>query len=78
MTSRNGPEAVEKHLPQRMRQVDRALSQLHDIVVRGLKHGFFECTVSSEIIHERKRRLLIKAGHSFQFVIAVDELDVDD
>ena len=40
----------------------------------GLEHGFFECTVIGEIIHERKRRLLSKAGNSFQFVIAADEL----
>jgi hypothetical protein len=60
--------------PDRQRQVDRALDKLREIVWQGLEHGFFECTVIGEIIHERKRRLLIKAGNSFQFVIAADEL----
>jgi hypothetical protein len=62
----------------RLRQVDCALNKLREIVWKGLEHGFFECTVIGEIIQERKRRLLIKAGNSFQFVIAADELGLDD
>jgi hypothetical protein len=64
--------------PDGLGQVDRALAKLREIVWQGLEHGFFECTVVGEIIHERKRRLLIKAGKSFQFVIAADELDRED
>jgi hypothetical protein len=73
--SRNDPESTAKLPRPNPRSVDRALSQLQDIVLRGLEHGFFECSVSGEIIPGGKRRLLIKAGHSFQFVIAADELD---
>jgi hypothetical protein len=64
--------------PERLRQVDRALAKLREVVLQGLEHGFFECTVVGEIIQERKRRLLIKAGKSFQFMIAADELDRED
>jgi hypothetical protein len=77
MTRQSSREAADEPL-RRARQVDRALSQLREIVLRGLEHGFFECSVSGEIIQERKRRLLIKAGHSFLFVIAADELGLDD
>jgi hypothetical protein len=68
----------ESQQPGRLRQVDCALSKLREIVVQGLEHGFFECTVVGDIIQGRKRRLVIKAGKSFQFVIAADELDPED
>jgi hypothetical protein len=68
----------EPQQPNRLRQVDRALGKLREVVLQGLEHGFFECTVVGEIIQERKRRLLIKAGKSFQFVIAADELSRED
>ena len=64
----------ERQQPDCLKQVDQALAKLREIVWQGLEHGFFECTVLGEIIQDRKRRLVIKAGNSFQFVIAADEL----
>ena len=64
--------------PDRLRPVDQALAKLGEIVWQGLEHGFFECTVIVESIQGQKRRLLIKAGNSFQFVIAADELGLND
>jgi len=55
-------------------QLEQALARLHEIVLDGLRHGFFECIVSSELIKEEKRRFVIKAGKSHQFVIAKDDL----
>ncbi len=55
-------------------ELDRARIRLWAIVEDGLRHGFFECTVSSEVVNGKKRRLLIKAGKSDQFTIAEDEL----
>lgn len=80
MTSRDTRDSQRKEAPQqdRLRQVDRALGKLREIVLQGLEHGFFECTVIGEIVQEGKRRLLIKAGNSFQFVIAANELGRDD
>jgi hypothetical protein len=80
MTSRDARDSVgnEPQSHDRLRQVDRALGKLREIVLQGLDHGFFECTIIGEIIKEQKRRLLIKAGNSFQFVIAADELGLDD
>jgi hypothetical protein len=80
MTSRDARDSLRKEPPQqdRLRQVDCALSKLREIVLQGLEHGFFECTVIGEVIKEQKRRLLIKAGNSFQFVITEDELGLAD
>jgi hypothetical protein len=76
--SRHSSEPAATLREPRLRSVDRALSQLRDIVLRGLEHGFFECTVSGEIIQQGKRRLVIKAGHSFRFVIEAHELGLDE
>jgi hypothetical protein len=56
-------------------QVRRALDYVRDQLVDGLRHGFFECTITCEIVKDRKRRLLVKAGKSEQFTIPADELE---
>ena len=55
--------------------LNRALEYVHDQLVDGLRHGFFECTITCEIVKDRKRRLLVKAGKSEQFTISADELE---
>jgi len=55
-------------------ELERARARLWAIVEDGLRHGFFQCTVSSEVIHGKKRRLVIQAGKSDQFTISEDEL----
>ena len=54
--------------------LETAFVQLRQIVEDGLRHGFFECAVSSEVVNGKKRRLVIKAGKSHQFIITEDEL----
>ena len=53
----------------------RALDYVRDQLVDGLRHGFFECTITCEIVRDRKRRLLVKAGKSEQFTIPANELE---
>jgi hypothetical protein len=53
----------------------RALDHVRDQLVDGLRHGFFEFTITCEIVKDRKRRLVVKAGKSEQFTIAADELE---
>jgi hypothetical protein len=53
----------------------RALKKLVQVVLEGLKHGFFECTVVCDVIKGQKRRLVIKAGVSHQFVIPLEEIE---
>ena len=52
-----------------------ALRKLEQLVLDGLRHGFFECTVSIETIKEQKRRLVIKAGRSYSFVIPQEDAE---
>lgn len=51
-----------------------ALARLQEIVLDGLRHGFFDCAVTCEVVNGKKRRLVIKAGKSHQFTIAEDEI----
>jgi hypothetical protein len=53
----------------------RALKKLQQVVVAGLKHGHFEYAVVCEVINGQKRRLVIKAGVSHQFIIPLEEIE---
>ena len=53
----------------------RALKKLEELVVAGLRHGFFEYAVICETIKGEKRGLVIKAGESHRFVIPKEEID---
>jgi len=55
-------------------EVNRALSLLQSEILEGLRHGFFDLSVSGELIKGGKRRLTIPAGKSYQFVISIEEL----
>jgi hypothetical protein len=63
------------HLTSSDDQLHRALDYVRDQLIDGLRHGFFECTITCEIVKDRKRRLLVKAGKSEQFTIPADELE---
>lgn len=54
----------------------RALGRLETEVREGLEHGFFDLSITCEVIKDGKRRLIIKAGKSYQFVIPEQELFV--
>ncbi len=55
-------------------QVHEALDRLRGLVVDGLKHGFFDYSISCEIGNKGKRQLVIRAGKSHKFTIPEDEL----
>ncbi len=54
--------------------VDDALARLRAIVLDGLHHGFFECSVTCEVINGKKRRLEIRSGKSYRYTITEAEL----
>jgi hypothetical protein len=56
----NQPAACER---------DQMLECLRQLLFDGLKHGFFDCAISCELVKDRKRRVTIKAGKSYQFTI---------
>jgi hypothetical protein len=49
--------------------LNRVLAEIHD----GLRHGFFEFTLTCEVIGQERRRLTLRAGKSHQFVIPKEE-----
>jgi hypothetical protein len=55
-------------------QFREALDRLFQIVLDGLRHGHFRCSISSGIGKEKKRELLIEAGKSHKFTIPEEEL----
>ena len=53
----------------RDRALQRVLAEIHD----GLRHGFFEFTLTCEIISHERRQLTVRAGKSYQFVIPKED-----
>jgi hypothetical protein len=56
----------------------RVLAEIH----AGLRHGYFEYTLTCEVISQGKRRLILRAGKHYQFLIGANECEtgteVDD
>ena len=55
-------------------QLRQALDRLDSLVLEGLRHGFFNYSVTCEIAKGGKRQLIIRAGKSHKFTIPEDEL----
>ena len=55
-------------------QIAEALAHLERVVVEGLRHGFFDCSIACEIGNGGKRQLVIRAGKSHKFTIPEEEL----
>ena len=43
-------------------------------VVDGLRHGFFECSITCEIGKGGRRNLIVQAGNLHKFTIPEEEL----
>jgi len=50
-------------------ELERAVAMLTRTLLEGLRHGYFEFTVSGEVIKGDKRRVLIKAGKSHAYIV---------
>ena len=55
-------------------QMREALDRLRGLVVDGLKHGFFDISISCEVGNKSRRELVIRAGKSHKFTIPEDDL----
>jgi hypothetical protein len=49
--------------------LDRALRRVLAEIADGLRHGHFEFALTCEVIGQDRRRLTLRAGKSYQFVI---------
>jgi hypothetical protein len=55
--------------------LSRALDHVRERLIDGLRHGFFQFTITCELVKDRKRRLVVTTGKSQQFTIPADELE---
>jgi hypothetical protein len=55
-------------------QLRDALRRIEGLLLDGLRHGFFDCTIACEIVSGGKRQLVIRAGKSHKFTIPEDEV----
>ena len=55
--------------------IDRALSRVLAEICDGLRHGFFEYTLTCEIVGQERRRLTLRAGKSYQFMMSKEECE---
>jgi hypothetical protein len=55
-------------------QFREALERIIQIVIEGLRHGHFRCSVSSVIGKANRRELVIEAGKSHKFNVPEEEL----
>jgi hypothetical protein len=53
--------------------VDRALRRVLAEIREGLRHGHFEYVLTCDVIGHGRRRLVLRAGKSYQFVLPVEE-----
>jgi hypothetical protein len=54
---------------------DRALGRIAAEIAEGLRHGYFEFRVTCEVIGQGRRRLVLHAGKTYQFVIPVGDCE---
>ncbi len=50
-------------------QIREVLDHLEGIVIAGLKHGFFDCSITCDVASGGKRHLVIRGGKSHKFTI---------
>ena len=55
-------------------QTAEALAHIEKVVVDGLNHGFFDYTITCQIVKGGARQLVVRAGKSYQFNIRQEEL----
>jgi hypothetical protein len=55
-------------------QLREALERIGQIVLDGLRHGHFRCSISSGIGKNNRRDLVIEAGKSHKFTIPEEKL----
>jgi hypothetical protein len=55
-------------------QLRDALDQLEQLILEGLRHGFFDFSVACQVVSRGKRELVIRAGKSHKFTIPEEEV----
>jgi hypothetical protein len=51
-------------------ELEAACERMARELMSGVKHGFFEMTVTVQVSHPGKKAITIKAGKCFRFVVS--------
>jgi len=54
-------------------ELRKVLDLLRREIEEGVRHGFYSCAVSCEVVGGGRRQIRITAGKSYQFVIGEEE-----
>jgi hypothetical protein len=55
--------------------IDRALHRVLNEIHEGLHHGYFDFTLSCDVTGQGRRRLQLRAGKTYQFLIPAEECE---
>ena len=61
-------------MPYSRENFEKFIQKLTAEIQEGLRHGFFEYRLTSEIIKDGKRQLILEAGKKYKFIICADEV----
>ncbi len=50
-------------------EMDKATRKIIEVIKEGLEHGFFEYSITGEIVNGGARCITVKAGKSYRFKI---------
>ena len=56
-------------------ELEAAMAKVLDELREGLIHGFFDYSMSCEIVGGAKRRFTLRAGKSHRFVIPIEAIE---
>lgn len=54
--------------------LEAVLDKIRLEILSGVKHGFFDYQITCEIAKDKKRKLTLKTGKSYQFYISDHEV----
>jgi hypothetical protein len=63
------PPAMQPFRRAESEQIQELLDHIEEMVIEGLKHGFFDYSITCEVSSGGKRHLVIRGGQSHKFTI---------
>ncbi len=56
-------------------RLDQAINRVVAEIHAGVHHGYFEYTLTCEIVSQGRRKLVLRAGKHYQFLITAEECE---
>jgi hypothetical protein len=71
MFEKRNPEGIQRSGGP---QFKKAMAFLEKTIIECLDHGFFDCSITSEVVPGGKRQVMIRVGKSHKFTIPEEDL----